>query len=138
MNLCALFLPVLILSLTACSPANKTPGKEIKVTATTSMVADLVKIVGGERVVVQGLMGSGVDPHLYKATASDVSKLQQADVIFYSGLMLEGTMQELFDKLKTRKKVYAVTDAIPREKLLKPAEFAGHYDPHVWFEVPLL
>lgn len=101
------------------------------------MVADLAKSVGGERVIVQGLMGAGVDPHLYKATASDVSKLQQADVIFYSGLMLEGKMQELFDKLKNQKKVFAVTDAIPREKLLKPEQFAGHFDPHVWFEVPL-
>ncbi len=101
------------------------------------MVSDLVKSVGGDRVAVEGLMGAGVDPHLYKATASDVSKLQQAQVIFYSGLHLEGKMQELFDKLQAQKKVFAVTDAIPRERLSKPAEFAGHYDPHVWFEVPL-
>ena len=120
-----------------CSPSGEPVGRHIKVTATTSMVADLAKSVGGDRVVVQGLMGPGVDPHLYKATASDVSKLQQADVIFYSGLMLEGKMEELFDKLKDQKKVYAVTDSIPREKLLKPAQFAGHFDPHVWFEVPL-
>lgn len=126
----------LVLLLMGCS-ISEAAEKQIKVTATTSMVTDLAKSVGGDRVVVQGLMGAGVDPHLYKATASDVSKLQQADVIFYSGLMLEGKMQELFDKLKTRKKVYAVTDAIPREKLLKPAEFKGHFDPHVWFEVPL-
>lgn len=120
-----------------CSPSSQPASQQINVTATTSMVADLVKSVGGDRVAVQGLMGPGVDPHLYKATASDVSKLQQADVIFYSGLMLEGKMQELFDKMKSRKKVFAVTDAIPREKLLKPEQFEGHYDPHVWFEVPL-
>jgi len=120
-----------------CSPSSQPASQQINVTATTSMVADLVKSVGGDRVAVQRLMGPGVDPHLYKATASDVSKLQQADVIFYSGLMLEGKMQELFDKMKSRKKVFAVTDAIPREKLLKPEQFEGHYDPHVWFEVPL-
>jgi len=120
-----------------CSPSSQPASQQINVTATTSMVADLVKSVGGDRVAVQGLMGPGVDPHLYKATASDVSKLQQADVIFYSGLMLEGKMQELFDKMKSRKKVFAVTDAVPREKLLKPEQFEGHYDPHVWFEVPL-
>lgn len=137
MKICVLFFSALILSLSGCSPSAQTGGKQIKVTATTSMVADLVKSVGGDRVLVQGLMGAGVDPHLYKATASDVSKLQQADVIFYSGLMLEGKMQELFDKLKNQKKVFAVTDGIPREKLTKPAEFKGHYDPHVWFEVPL-
>src|SRR5688572_9669700 len=71
----------------------------IKVTTTVTMVTDLVKRVGGDRVAVQGLMGPGVDPHLYKATASDVIKLQQADVIFYSGLLLEGKIQDLFAKM---------------------------------------
>jgi manganese/zinc/iron transport system substrate-binding protein len=83
-------------------------------------------------------MGPGVDPHLYKATASDVAKVQQADIIFYSGLMLEGKMQELFNQMqKGGRKVYAVTDSIPRNKLTKPEQFQGHHDPHVWFEVPL-
>lgn len=126
-----------VLLLAGCSPSDPVANSKIKVTATTSMVADLAKSVGGDRVVVQGLMGAGVDPHLYKATASDVSRLQQADVIFYSGLMLEGKLQDLFDKLKGQKKIYAVTDAIPRERLLKPEGFAGHFDPHVWFDVPL-
>jgi len=102
------------------------------------MVADLVKQVGGDRVDVTGLMGPGVDPHLYKASASDVTKLQSADVIFYSGLFLEGKMEEVFTRMtKGGKRVYPVTDAIPREKLLHPATFAGHADPHVWFEVPM-
>jgi manganese/zinc/iron transport system substrate-binding protein len=112
--------------------------RKIKVTTTVMMVSDLVKQVGGERVEVQGLMGPGVDPHLYRASASDVLKLQQADVIFYSGLLLEGKMQDIFARLaRTQKFVYPVTEAIPVEKLLEPPEFAGHYDPHVWFEIPL-
>lgn len=112
--------------------------QKIKVTATVTMVTDLVKRVGGDRVGVQGLMGPGVDPHLYKATASDVIKLQQADVIFYSGLLLEGKIQDLFAKMaRTKKHVYPVTESIPLDRLLEPPEFAGHYDPHVWFEVPL-
>jgi manganese/zinc/iron transport system substrate-binding protein len=102
------------------------------------MVTDLVKSVGGDRVEVQGLMGPGVDPHLYKATASDVQKLAQAEIIFYSGLVLEGKMQDLFSKMARSKKfVYPVTESIPVEQLLEPPQFAGHYDPHVWFEVPL-
>jgi manganese/zinc/iron transport system substrate-binding protein len=112
--------------------------KKIKVVATTSMVADLVKNVGGDRVEVHGLMGPGVDPHLYKATAADVLKMQQADVIFYSGLLLEGKMQELFGQMARKKKfVYAVTEDLPREQLLEPPSFGGHHDPHVWFDVPL-
>ncbi|HEY0944396.1 MAG TPA: zinc ABC transporter substrate-binding protein [Opitutaceae bacterium] len=110
----------------------------LRVAATTSMVADLVKQVGGELVAVDGLMGAGVDPHLYKATASDVLKLQRADVIFYNGLMLEGKMTDLFTKMaRTKKHVYALAEAIPGDQLLEPAQFEGHYDPHVWFDVTL-
>jgi manganese/zinc/iron transport system substrate-binding protein len=121
----------------AASPCHSSPAREkkIKVTTSITMVTDLVKQVGGDRVQVQGLMGPGVDPHLYKATPSDVKKLREADVIFYSGLMLEGKVQDVLVKLaRSRKFVYAVTDAIPRRALLQSS---GHPDPHVWFEVPL-
>ena len=112
--------------------------KKIQVTATVTMVADLVRQVGGDRVEIQGLMGPGVDPHLYKAGASDVTKLHRADVIFYSGLLLEGKMQDTLAKLaRTKKFVYPVTESIPENKLLEPPEFSGHYDPHVWFDVTL-
>jgi manganese/zinc/iron transport system substrate-binding protein len=112
--------------------------KKLKVATTVTMVADLARQVGGDRVEVDALMGPGVDPHLYKAAASDITRLQQADVIFYSGLLLEGKMQDIFAKLARSKRfVYPVTEAIPVDKLLEPPEFAGHYDPHVWFEVPL-
>lgn len=132
-----LVLPAVVV---ACGLEQPAPAAErkIKVTTTVMMVSDLVKQVGGERVEVEGLMGPGVDPHLYKASASDVLKLQQAEVIFYSGLLLEGKMQDIFARLaRTKKFVYPVTEAIPVEKLLEPPEFAGHYDPHVWFEIPL-
>lgn len=112
--------------------------KKLRVVATTTMVTDLVKQVGGAHVEVEGLMGPGVDPHLYKASASDGPKLQSADAIFYSGLLLEGKLQDVLAKLaRTKKYVYPVTEAIPQERLLEPPQFSGHYDPHVWFEVPL-
>ncbi len=110
----------------------------LRVTATTTMVADLVRQVGGDRVTVSALMGPGVDPHLYKATASDVAKLTQARAVFYNGLVLEGKMQEVMVKMaRSHVHVYAVTESIPREQLLEPAAFEGHYDPHVWFDVRL-
>jgi len=112
--------------------------QKIRVTATVSMVADLVKQVGGDRVEVEGLMGAGVDPHLYKATASDVTKLRRADVIFYNGLVLEGKMTDVLTKLaRVKKFVYPVTESVPVAKLLEPPEFEGHYDPHVWFDVEM-
>ena len=110
----------------------------IRVTTTTTMVADLVKQVGGDRVEVAGLMGPGVDPHLYKAAASDITKLQKADVIFYNGLLLEGKLQDVLARLARSKKfVYPVTEAIPEKLLLEPESFGGHYDPHVWFDPTL-
>jgi manganese/zinc/iron transport system substrate-binding protein len=110
----------------------------LQVVTTTTMVTDLVTHVGGERVVITGLMGAGVDPHLYKPTASDVTKLKNAEVVFFSGLHLEGRMAELFERLgKGGKKVFAVTSTIPKARLLRPAEFEGHFDPHVWGDAEL-
>jgi manganese/zinc/iron transport system substrate-binding protein len=122
-----------------CTPAptERNPGDVLQVTVTTTMAADLVRSVGGERVAVEALMGPGVDPHLYRAAASDVNKLQRADVIFYSGLLLEGKIQEVLANLGRTKRVHAITDSIPKERLLAPPEFEGHPDPHVWFDVEL-
>ena len=117
------------------SMANAAP---LQVVTTTTMVSDLVAHVGADRVLITGLMGAGVDPHLYKPNASDVTRLQKAAVIFYSGLQLEGRMGELFERLgKSGKKVFAVTRSSPEARLLRPAEFAGHFDPHVWGDAEL-
>jgi manganese/zinc/iron transport system substrate-binding protein len=99
------------------------------------MVADLARNVGGEHVVVEALMGEGVDPHLYKASTRDVLRLFRADVILYSGLHLEGKMTEIFERLKESRAVYAVTDAIPRRRLRRLGPEQA--DPHVWFDVEL-
>ncbi len=111
--------------------------REINVVATTGMIADTVANVGGDRVTVEGLMGPGVDPHLYKASASDVNKLDDADVIFYNGLELEGRMTDIFVRLASSKPTVAVTEGIDPESLREPPEFEGKYDPHVWFDVSL-
>ena len=111
---------------------------KIKVTTTVNMVSDLVRQIGAGHVEVVEIMGPGVDPHLYKASAKDVIKLQEADAIFYVGLLLEGKMEEMLGKLKDGgKPVYAVTENIDANRLLKPDEFEGHFDPHIWFEVLL-
>lgn len=111
--------------------------RPIRVVATTGMVGDLVRNVGGERVRVIALMGPGVDPHLYKASERDVTRLAEADVVFYNGLHLEGKMVEVFERMQGRVKTVAVTDPIDRALLLAPPEFEGAYDPHIWFDVTL-
>lgn len=108
-----------------------------KVTCTTGMVADIVRQIAGDKATVTGLIGEGVDPHLYTATRSDVAALLGADVVFYSGLMLEGKMTDALVKIGRKRPVYAVTEAIDRALLLEPPEFAGHHDPHVWMDASL-
>src|SRR4051794_8370035 len=71
----------------------------IRVVCTTGMVADLVRHVGGDRVAVEQLFGSDVDPHQYKATPDDVGRLSKAEAIFANGLHLEGKMSDLLDRL---------------------------------------
>jgi manganese/zinc/iron transport system substrate-binding protein len=109
-----------------------------QIVTTTGMVTDLVRAVAGEHARITPLMGPGVDPHLYKPTRGDVVRLYDADIVVYSGLMLEGRMQETFVQLaRSGKPVFAVTEGLDSSKLREPPEFAGHYDPHVWMDVSL-
>ena len=114
--------------------AEYSSGGKVKVTTTVNMVGDLVREVGGNHVEVSELMGPGVDPHLYKASQGDVSKLVNADVVFYVGLLLEGKIQDRLEKVES---AHAVAEGIDHERLLKPSEFEGHFDPHIWFDVML-
>ncbi len=110
-------------------------GEPLRVVATTGMIADLVRNVAGERAEVTGLMGPGVDPHLYKATRSDTAALMRADLVFYNGLMLEGKMTDALIRAATAgRKVHAVTELLDESDLLEPEEFEGQYDPHVWMD----
>lgn len=113
-------------------------GRQLKATATTGMVGDTVRNVGGDRVEVTVLMGPGVDPHLYKASEGDLGRLTGADAIFYNGLNLEGKMGEIFERMSQRgKPTVAVAEAVEKSRLRTPPEFQGHADPHVWFDVSM-
>ena len=126
----------LTIGLVAAVAFSQAHAAKLNVVTTTTMVTDMVKEIGGDRVKVVGLMGPGVDPHLYKPASGDVVKLQRAKIIFYSGLMLEGRMTDLFFRMaRAGKLVYAVTESIPEKDRLEPPEFAGHWDPHVWMDI---
>ncbi|SMF56456.1 metal ABC transporter solute-binding protein, Zn/Mn family [Paenibacillus barengoltzii] len=113
--------------------ANNSP---VKVVTTIGMITDVVQEVGGEQVEVIGLMGPGVDPHLYKASQGDIEKLDQAEVVFYGGLHLEGKMTEIFEKLEQKKRTVAVSKDIDPSELRSGADAGGtQYDPHIWFNV---
>ena len=116
--------------------ADARPGT-LRVVATTGMVADLARVIGGKEVDVIALMGPGVDPHAYKASALDLDRLRSARLILYNGLGLEGRMGDLFVKLARKQAVVAVTESVDPERLLEPPELRGHFDPHLWFDVGL-
>lgn len=99
------------------------------------MITDLVNNIGGDAVEVQGLMGSGVDPHLYKASEGDVSKLTRADVVFYSGLHLEGKLVDVFEKMGRTTNTIALAEVLDKKKLIGSEYFASSFDPHIWFNI---
>ena len=126
---------IVVLGLYGCKDADKRSGKT-RIVTTTSMITDLVKNIGGDYVEIQGLMGAGVDPHLYKASEGDVSKLFNADVIFYNGLHLEGKLVEVFEKMKTQQKTtVGLAEFLEKNELIGSDYFASNYDPHVWFNI---
>jgi manganese/zinc/iron transport system substrate-binding protein len=134
-----LLLPILLLAvlLAACAPAERprqgdAPDGLLRIVATTSILADLAREVAGDRAEVIGLMGPGVDPHLYRASEGDVARMSRADVILYNGLGLEGRMGEVLRRLGDQ--AYAVAEAVPVAQRLRSEDFEGQYDPHAWMD----
>ena len=136
-SLSLLSLPVACF-LAGCGPSPISTSHDNLVVATTTMVGDLVRVVGGDAVSVEVLMRPGVDPHLYQATPPDVAKLNGAQVIFYNGLFLEGRMTDRLARLsRGGKRVYAVAEAIAPKDGLQPEGSKGHPDPHIWGDASL-
>jgi manganese/zinc/iron transport system substrate-binding protein len=115
--------------------AGRAAGTRLRVVATTTIVADLVRQIGGERVEVDCLMAPGIDPHSYKATPRDAERIAAADLVVASGLHLEGRLADLLVRLGRRRPVLAVGDGLPRDLLLTAGPDVA--DPHVWFDVGL-
>lgn len=128
-----------LLALVGCGGSGSSSGGTgaLRVTCTTGMINDAVRVIAGEHAEIAGLMGPGVDPHLYKASEGDLAKLGGAQLILYNGLNLEGKMADLFVRMSRTRPTVAVTEGIPESLLREPPEFLGHYDPHVWFDISM-
>jgi manganese/zinc/iron transport system substrate-binding protein len=114
--------------------ADETGEYPYRASATVGMVADIVREVAADKAGVTTIIGAGVDPHVYNPTRGDVALLMKADIIFYAGLLLEGQMTDVLQKLSRRKPVYAVTELLETDDLLHDDQ-TGHADPHVWMDV---
>ena len=129
---------LLMVTVVGCGSPNNENNTGYKVVATTTLVADLVKSIGGEHVNVQALMGPGVDPHLYKASAGDVKLMQNADMVVYNGIHLEGKMGDIFENIEDSDKlILAVSQNIDESSFIDFVSNPGSFDPHIWFDVKL-
>lgn len=107
---------------------------KLKVVATTGMIADAARQVGGDLVEVKALMGPGVDPHAYRQTRTDIVALAKADLVLWHGLYLEAQMEDFLVSLGKRGKVIAVAETLPKDLLISHADYADKYDPHIWMD----
>lgn len=130
------FLFVLLL-FGACKPASDTQREKPLIVATTSILADGIQNLVGEKAEVIALMPAGVDPHLYKASVRDLDLLTSADLVVYHGLYLEGKMTEIFEKLTLRQNLIDASDGIPQTDLIRSGPEAHSVDPHIWFDINL-
>jgi manganese/zinc/iron transport system substrate-binding protein len=140
--LIALMLLIVIMGaiLGGCKVQNKeTPSDgKLQVVATTTMLRDLVTVLGGEHVDVIGLIGPGIDPHLYQASAGDVNTMMSADVVVYNGLHLEGRMGDVLASLKQQgRQTISVEEGLDEKFLLADEENPEMHDPHIWFDVSI-
>src|SRR5690625_3486711 len=128
----------LLLCLLLLAPQGVSQNDEApSVLATVGMVGDVARNIGGECVSVDYLIGSGLDQHLFRASAGDVAKLNEAQLILYAGLSLEGQLGEVLDNFSARKPTVAVSEeAVAQEQLILTDDEFG-VDPHIWMDVSL-
>ncbi|CAD0184249.1 Tromp-1 [Ruegeria sp. THAF57] len=125
------------LAFAAVLPVTAWAEAPLKVVATTGMIADAVRQVGGDEVDVKGLMGPGVDPHAYRQTRSDIVAMTRADLILWHGLYLEAQMEDFFHDLGRTRPVVAVAEGVDPSKLRAHDDYADKFDPHVWMSPAL-
>ncbi len=127
-----IFTAIAVAAALAAAVSSASAADRVTVVATTSMIADAARQVGGDRVEVRALMGPGVDPHAYRQTRSDIAGMLRADLVLWHGLYLEAQMEDFLLELGERKTVVAVGEGVPADQLRSHADYQGRYDPHVW------
>jgi ABC-type Zn uptake system ZnuABC Zn-binding protein ZnuA len=144
--------PVLVLVLfglivSACSSPEQqskagenASGSRLKVVATTTIVGDVVRSVGGENVEVSVLIPTGVDEHAYEPTAREVATASDANLIFINGAGLEPFIERMMKNAGGSARLIAVSEGVPLlqgqisgESASVDDDHAGEEgDPHVW------
>ncbi len=132
---CLALAPIVI---TACKSGQETAetSNAIHVAATVGMIGDVAAEIGGDKVRVSTVISAGVDPHLYKPTVTDVKLFDSADIVLHNGLLLEGRLGDVLQKIGKRGKVvHAVAEESLAGENYVVSDGEGHHDPHVWMDV---
>ena len=113
------------------------PSEALPVVATTGMIADMVRSIGGDAVQLTQLIPAGVDPHLYKPIRDDVVAIVHSKIVFYNGLKLEGRMSDVLGAGSKSQRVHvALSDALDPSSLIGEAS-SQEVDPHIWMDVSM-
>jgi len=128
----AIVFTIVLIALAGTSGMHAQAEERLRIVATTGMIADAAREIGGELVEVKALMGPGVDPHAYRQTRTDIIALAKADLILWHGLYLEAQMEDLMKRMAGRKPVIAVAEKLPERLLIAHEDYEGRFDPHVW------
>ena len=106
--------------------------ERLNVIATTGMIADAAREIGGDLVEVRSIMGPGIDPHSFRQTRTDIVALSQADLVLWNGWYLEAQMEAFLLELGQQQPVVAVAEALPENLLIGSEDYDGRFDPHIW------
>ncbi|WP_368791375.1 zinc ABC transporter substrate-binding protein [Companilactobacillus farciminis] len=118
--------------------ADLTAGDKLQVVTTNSILEDMVRNVGGNRIELYSIVKRGTDPHEYEPQPSDVSAATEANVIFHNGLNLETGGNGWFNKLvetshkKFNEDVFSASSEVTPEHLTTNA---NEEDPHAWLDL---
>ena len=107
-----------------------------KILSTTSQIGDIVTQLIGDAVAHSSLIRTGLDPHTYKATQSDLLRFQEARLILSNGLNLEASLARVLTQMPSPIRVASLADAFGPAELLVGAH-GNDLDPHIWFDTQL-
>ena len=133
----SIFLAVITLMVIAFQPGSVAAETRLNIVATTGMIADAARQIGGNLIDVQALMGPGVDPHAYRQTRSDIVAMAKADLVLWNGLFLEAQLESFLLNLADRTRVVAVAEAVPERLLIGSDDYENRFDPHLWMDPEL-
>lgn len=125
----------------ALSPFSASAHNKIQVVASFSILADLVKNVGGNNISMTTFVGPNANTHTYEPTPHDAQALRNAQIIFINGLHLEGFIDRLITASGTKALLVEVSANIPLLEM-KNQEYDAHHhhhsiiDPHAWQTIP--